>query len=255
MRQRLHKLSKENDWRGKHNVLIGSRDIQGDYSELLSRSKYCLVAPGDGWSARAEDAILHGCVPVVIMDGVHVVYESILDWSSFSIRIPEADIDQTLEILLAIPEKKLKLLQTHLARVWNRCEMENLHSPFTSYATHARRFRFLNGPALAIETREKQRKNLEETDLQRQKERESVNKQYGDMTKAAAALAAGEEGSAHLEGLLKSKLPRAFRSVASVRLCRRDLTRFTMLLRGDPVVDDAFATIMQWLHSRIPHTR
>ena len=111
VRQRLHKLSKENDWKGKHNVLIGSREIQGDYSDLLSRSKYCLVAPGavhyalerlelpsyiprtlslegDGWSGRAEDAVLHGCVPVVIMDGVHVVFESVLDWSSFSVRIP-----------------------------------------------------------------------------------------------------------------------------------------------------------------------
>ncbi len=25
--------------------------------------------------------------------------------------------------------------------------------------------------------------------------------------------------------------------------------------KGDPAVDDAFATIMQWLYSRIPHTR
>jgi hypothetical protein len=68
-------------------VLISMVVYQGDYSDLLSRSKYCLVAPGDGWSGRAEDAVLHGCVPVVIMDGVHVVFESVLDWPSFSVRI------------------------------------------------------------------------------------------------------------------------------------------------------------------------
>ena len=28
-----------------------------------------------------------GCIPVVIMDEVHAVFESILDWASFSIRI------------------------------------------------------------------------------------------------------------------------------------------------------------------------
>ena len=44
--------------------------VAGDYSVLLSRSRYCLVMPGDGWSARAEDSVLHGCVPVVIMDQV-----------------------------------------------------------------------------------------------------------------------------------------------------------------------------------------
>ncbi len=42
---------------------------------------------GDGWSPRAEDAILHGCIPVIIMDEVHTVYESILDWDGFSLRI------------------------------------------------------------------------------------------------------------------------------------------------------------------------
>ena len=74
VRQRLYKLSVDNKWREKHNVQIGDgRDIQGEYTQLLSRSKFCLVAPGDGWSARVEDAALHGCVPVVIMDGVHAV--------------------------------------------------------------------------------------------------------------------------------------------------------------------------------------
>ena len=47
VRQRLDKLSKENDWKGKHNVLIGGGEIQGDYTDLLSSSKYCLVAPGE----------------------------------------------------------------------------------------------------------------------------------------------------------------------------------------------------------------
>ena len=33
--------------------------------------------------------MLHGCIPVVIMDNVHAVFESILDWDSFSVRIQE----------------------------------------------------------------------------------------------------------------------------------------------------------------------
>ncbi len=44
---------------------------------------------GDGFSPRAEDAILHGCVPVVVMDEVDPVFSSILDWSAFSLRIAE----------------------------------------------------------------------------------------------------------------------------------------------------------------------
>jgi Exostosin family len=44
---------------------------------------------GDGWSPRAEDAILHGCIPMVVMDHVDPVFATILDWSEFSIRVRE----------------------------------------------------------------------------------------------------------------------------------------------------------------------
>lgn len=34
--------------------------LAGDYSQLLASSIFCLVLPGDGWSARMDDATLHG---------------------------------------------------------------------------------------------------------------------------------------------------------------------------------------------------
>ena len=36
------------------------------YYEELSRSVFCGVLPGDGWSGRMEDSILQGCIPVII---------------------------------------------------------------------------------------------------------------------------------------------------------------------------------------------
>ena len=102
-------------------MMIGDgEDMPGSYSDLLSRSKFCLIAPGDGWSPRAEDSILHGCIPVVIQDGIEMSFESILDWSSFSVRIPEAQINQTIHILLSISERKLRSYQSRLSKVWHR---------------------------------------------------------------------------------------------------------------------------------------
>ena len=49
----------------------------------------CHAHAGDGFSPRAEDAVLHGCLPVVVMDDVDPVFASILDWDSFSVRVPE----------------------------------------------------------------------------------------------------------------------------------------------------------------------
>ena len=46
IRQRLRRLAQENDWRGRHNILIGGSEIEGDYSTLLASSHFCLVVPG-----------------------------------------------------------------------------------------------------------------------------------------------------------------------------------------------------------------
>ena len=43
--------------------------------------------------------MLNGCIPVIIMDNTHAVFESILDHSKFSIRVAQKDIGRIVEIL------------------------------------------------------------------------------------------------------------------------------------------------------------
>ncbi|KAG2424862.1 hypothetical protein HYH02_015125 [Chlamydomonas schloesseri] len=123
IRQRLYKLWKEHDWKQKYNVLIGDgSDVPGGYSEHLASAKFCVVAPGDGWSARLEDAVLHGCVPVIVMDNVSAVFEEQLDFSSFSIRVGEAEAELAYlpERLQSVPPKILEGMQKKLRTVWQR---------------------------------------------------------------------------------------------------------------------------------------
>jgi len=56
------KFAERNKWREKHRIHVEAYDdeLQGDYSELLARSVFCLVAAGDGWTSRFDDAMLHG---------------------------------------------------------------------------------------------------------------------------------------------------------------------------------------------------
>ncbi|GAX80495.1 hypothetical protein CEUSTIGMA_g7933.t1 [Chlamydomonas eustigma] len=121
IRQRLHRLSQQQGWRTKYNIWIGASEEIGDgYSVFLARSKFCLVAPGDGWSSRAEDAMLHGCIPVIIMDEVQTIYETLLNWPSFSIRMNERDLDKLPEILLSVSGEKVAKMHRSITRVWNR---------------------------------------------------------------------------------------------------------------------------------------
>ncbi|KAL6745749.1 exostosin-like glycosyltransferase [Haematococcus lacustris] len=121
IRQTLYDLSITENWMEKHKILIGyPDDLPPGYSEWLARSKYCLVAPGDGWSGRMEDAILHGCVPVIIMDRVHAVFETILDVDQFAVHITEAQMAQLPTILLSIPDDKWQRMQRRITRIWHR---------------------------------------------------------------------------------------------------------------------------------------
>ena len=106
IRQRVHKAFK-----GKPGFVFGGMS----YGDMLSRSTFCLMAPGDGFSTRMEDSVLHGCIPVVIMDNTLPSLCTLLDCGAIGVRVAEADIDRMEDILRAIPkeevEAKLALLQ------------------------------------------------------------------------------------------------------------------------------------------------
>ena len=181
----------------------------------MASSVFCLVLQGDGWSARMDDSVLHGCVsfnapptacrpratslrlprthcacrciPVVILDDVHVSFESILDVSKFSLRVNSSDVERLPEILLAVTDEQRATMQRQLGAVWHRFS-------YSSWRPYARRIREIQA----------------------------------EHAKARRA----QEDDAAPTASLPETVP--------------DL---------DPFVDDAFHTIMAWLHSRIDATQ
>lgn len=94
--------------------------LQGDYSELLASSTFCLVLQGDGWSARMDDAVLHGCIPVVIIDEVYVSFETVVDFSRIGLRVNSTDLERLPDILLAVDAERRQEMQRNLAQVWQK---------------------------------------------------------------------------------------------------------------------------------------
>lgn len=92
---------------------------------------------GDGWSARFEDAILHGCIPVIIQDDVQLAFESLLNFTEFSLRISQKNVDKVPEILTAVPESQRLALQAGVRRVWRRYQ----YSTYIPYAKKAAEIR------------------------------------------------------------------------------------------------------------------
>lgn len=205
VRQRLWSASQEHGWLDKYGILLGENPsspgaeevkLAGDYSQLLASSIFCLVLPGDGWSARMDDATLHGCIPVIVMDEVDVSFESVIDLQQFTVRVAQADVERLPEILLEISQERRQEMQRALGRVWHKLT-------YSSYRPYAKRFR-------QIQADHKQ--------------------------EAAAAGGGADGGGLGGETALALSLPEA-------------------VVGLDPEADDAFATLMGWLYSRIDATR
>ena len=92
-----------------------------DYLGRIRSSKFCLALPGDGWSGGLSVYIRNGCIPVIVQDGVDMPWEgTFLDYSKFSIRVSEGDVENRLQIILeSVRTEQLQNLQNGLKKVWH----------------------------------------------------------------------------------------------------------------------------------------
>ena len=94
------------------------------YSRELANSTYCLAFPGDGWSSRVVDAVVHGCVPVIFQDESMMFFEGVFDlvgaelgYPDFSIRLRESELPRLLDHLDAISPLQLRRYQRNILLV------------------------------------------------------------------------------------------------------------------------------------------
>ncbi|BGO89673.1 hypothetical protein NBRC10512_001475 [Rhodotorula toruloides] len=88
------------------------------YLGTLNASKFCLLPRGiPAWTTRTFEAIYAGCIPAFIVDRNLFPFQDILDYSRFSVTIPEADAHRIEEILSAFTAEQLSELQANLVKV------------------------------------------------------------------------------------------------------------------------------------------
>ena len=104
-------------------------------TQILTQILTPNTLPGDGWSGGVTTYLRHGCVPVVVQDGVDMPFErvgafrgsvdgdgdgaeALLRWDSFSIRVAEDDVDRLDSILRGVSETEIRRLQDGVAAVW-----------------------------------------------------------------------------------------------------------------------------------------
>lgn len=103
-------------WNDSAMVLVeGSIDT---YNQSLWRSQYCLAPYGHGWGVRASQAMLTGCIPVIIQEHVFQPLEEVLPYEEFSLRLNNADIERLPELLRSISAERLAALRKGVETYW-----------------------------------------------------------------------------------------------------------------------------------------
>lgn len=99
-------------------VNSGSLTRRRPYTEELLNSKFCLHVKGfEVNTARAGDALYHGCVPVIIANHYDLPFTDILDWKSFSIVVATLDIPLLKKILGSMRNSDYLDLKSNVLKV------------------------------------------------------------------------------------------------------------------------------------------
>lgn len=104
---------------GRRRVRLVSGSLRRtDYIDALLDSVFCLAPRGHAvWSPRLVEAILHGCIPVLIADTYWPPLRCFVDWRRFSVRVAEAEAANVAHMLAEVPAARVQAMHAELLRV------------------------------------------------------------------------------------------------------------------------------------------
>lgn len=72
---------------GEAGWVVSGENRPDRYHSELARSRLCLAPSGwELWSVRFYEALLLGCVPVIMSDGLQLPFEALVDYSKVAVR-------------------------------------------------------------------------------------------------------------------------------------------------------------------------
>ncbi|CAL4901129.1 unnamed protein product [Urochloa decumbens] len=93
-----------------------SAERPGTYYEDMQRAVFCLCPLGWApWSPRLVEAVVFGCVPVVVADGIVLPFHDAIPWAEAAVFVAEEDVPRLDTILTSIPPEEVVRRQRMLA--------------------------------------------------------------------------------------------------------------------------------------------
>jgi len=116
------RIKMEAQLRDKKDVVFSEQTPDCDrkcYRDSMARSVFCVCPRGwSPWTLRAYQAMMSGCIPVIIADEIEFPYENAIDWRELTIKISEVNAERTYEILKSISNETIHKKREAVDRVW-----------------------------------------------------------------------------------------------------------------------------------------
>jgi putative beta-1,4-xylosyltransferase IRX10 len=94
-----------------------STEHPSTYYEDMQRAIFCLCPLGWApWSPRLVEAVVFGCIPVIIADDIVLPFADAIPWEDISVFVAERDVPRLDSILTSIPLPDILRRQRLLAR-------------------------------------------------------------------------------------------------------------------------------------------
>lgn len=91
------------------------------YPDVLEHSSYCLLLPGTRYgSPDFTDAMMTGCIPVVLDDDYVLPFSEVIDWLRVSVRVWSHELGDVVGILRAIPDMMTREMREQVLYLYRR---------------------------------------------------------------------------------------------------------------------------------------
>jgi hypothetical protein len=85
-----------------------------EYICAMRSSVFCVAPRGNAvWSPRLDEAVMAGCIPIVVADRYDPPYAHIVDYTKFAVRVSQAQVKQLPRILAQISEEDREMMRFH----------------------------------------------------------------------------------------------------------------------------------------------
>lgn len=111
-------MCKEHNYTKRCSVII---DTEYDYPNVLTDSTFCLIFRGERMGQFVLlEAMAANCIPVIVMDGVTMPFNEVLDWKRAAIFIMEDFLHTLKHVISQISDNKITEMRRQIQFLYKR---------------------------------------------------------------------------------------------------------------------------------------